>query len=100
MKPLQRVAITFPLSVISLGSLSAIIASQPPRSILGFFLSYLFPVVVIVFGYSFVAAFSHLFGVKRHSIARFALPILVALFLIACSVWLAVQMGAFIRHVA
>ena len=97
---LQRVAIGFPLSVISLGALSAIIALQPPRSITGFLLSYLFPVVAVGFGCFFAIAFSRVFRFPKHPIARFALPVMAALFLVVCSVWLAAQIGALIHRAA
>ena len=73
-KPLQRVAVSFPLSVVSLGALSAIIALQPPRTITGVLLSYLFPVVALGFCCPFVMAFSRYFGVSKHPITRFAIP--------------------------
>ena len=97
-KPLEQIAISFPLSVTALGGLSAIIAVQPPRSIVGFFLSYLFPVVILSFGAWFVTAFSHLFSFSRHPIVRFALPVVGALVLVVCSVWIAVRIGALVHH--
>ncbi len=97
-KPLQRVAISFPLSVVSLGALSAIIALQPPRTITGVLLSYLFPVIALGFGCLFVMAFSRLFAFPRHPIARFALPVILTLFLLVCAVWLAAQIGALVHR--
>jgi hypothetical protein len=99
-KPLYRVAVSFPLSVVSLGVLSAIIALQPPRTITGVLLSYLFPVVALGFGCFFVVAFSRVFEFPKRPIARFALPVIAALFLLICAVWLAVQIGALARHAA
>jgi hypothetical protein len=99
-KPLQRVAVSFPLSVVSLGALSAVVALQPPRTITGVPLSYLFPVVALGFGCFFVMAFSRFFEFPKHPIARFALPVIAALILLVCAVWLAAQIGALVRHAA
>ncbi len=99
-KPLYRVAVGFPLSVVSLGALSAIIALQPPRTITGVLLSYLFPVVALGFGCLFLMAFSRFFEFFRRPIARFALPVIAALFLLVCAVWLAARIGALVHRAA
>ena len=99
-KSLQRIAVSFPLSVISLGALSATIALQPPRSTTGFLLAFLFPIIALGFGCLFVVAFSRLLSFPKHPIARFALPVAAALFLLVCSVWLAAQIGALIHRAA
>jgi len=86
--------------VVSLGALSAITALQAPRTITGVLLSYLFPVVALGFGCYFVIAFSRLFEFPRHPIARFALPVIAALFLLVCAVWIAAQIGALVHRAA
>src|SRR6266699_1458721 len=95
---LQRLSVSFPLSIASLGVLSAISTLQPSRSILAFLFSYLFPLVCLWFGYLFVTAFIRLMSFRRHSIIRFALPILAALLLLVCSVWLATRIGVLVHR--
>ena len=90
----------FPLSVVSLGALSAIIRAAAPRDITGVLLSYLFPVVALGFGCLFLMALSSLCAFPKHPIARFALPVLGAFILLICSIWLAIQMGALIHRAA
>src|SRR5882724_2247569 len=97
-KPLHRIAVSFPLSVVTLGALSAVLALQPPRTITGVLLSYLFPVVALGFGCVFVMAFSRLFEFPKHSITRFAVPVIAAFFLLVCALWLAAQTGALVHR--
>jgi hypothetical protein len=99
-KPLRQIAITFPVSVLSLGCLAGIIDLQPPRSLLGFALSYLFPVLCVGFGWLFVSAFSRFFDSRSHSIMRFVLPILSAVILVVCAIWFGLKIGAIIHRAA
>jgi hypothetical protein len=97
-KPLQRLAITFVVSVASFGAIfAAIFLVREPRSILAMLLGYSLPILFVIFGALFVRAFASLIQ-PRFSIARFALPVFAALALLACDIWLAVQIGHLVRN--
>jgi hypothetical protein len=93
-KPLQQVALGFPGCIVAVAGLSVAISHQPPRSIAGFLLPFLFPVLSIAFGVMFMVAFSRFLSLPSHSVARFALPILLAAALVVCSLWFGTQLAA------
>jgi hypothetical protein len=96
-KPLQRLAVTFLVSVASFG---AVVASmylvREPRSLLALLLGYSLPILFVIFGALFVRACAALIQ-PRFSIAQFALPVFAALALLACDIWLAVHIARLVR---
>jgi hypothetical protein len=97
-KPLERLAITFLVSVASFGAIcAAMFLVQEPRSILAVLLGYSLPILFVIFGALFVRAFAALMQ-PRFSIAQFALPVFAALALLACDIWLAVHIARLVRY--
>jgi hypothetical protein len=92
-KPLQRVALGFPLCIISIAALSFTISRQPPRSVAGFLLPFLFPVLLIAFGGTFLGAFSRALLSPSHPILRFALPIFLSVVLLASSLFIGIWLA-------
>jgi hypothetical protein len=97
-KPLQPVTLGFPLCIILVAALSMTISHQPPRSIAGFLLPFLFPIHSLGFGAIFVVAFNRALPLRSHPIAHFALPILLALGLVACSLLFGTWLAAFFHQ--
>jgi hypothetical protein len=100
-KPLQRLAISFMLCMLSLATLSAILIHHFPRSITGLLLTLPGPVLVVCFSYAFVSALTRVFPLAANPIARFIVPILGTVVLLACLFWLAglLKKATSARHV-
>ncbi len=97
MKPLQRVALGFPICIILITALSFVISRQPPRSIPGFLLPFLFPVLLIAFGGVFLGSFSRALLSSSHPILRFALPIFLSVVLVVASLFAGICLAGLFR---
>src|ERR1041384_4458573 len=96
-KPLQRLAVTFLVSVASFGAVvSSMYLVREPRSTLALLLTTCVPILFVTFGGLFVRALSGLIQL-RFPLAQFALPVLAALALLACDFWLAVHIARLVR---
>jgi hypothetical protein len=97
-KPARQIAINFPLCIILIAALSIIISQQPPRSIAGFLLSFLFPLLALAFGYFFVAAASRSGLLPSHPVLHFVVPILFGIVLLVCCFWLGIRLGELLHY--
>ena len=93
-KPIQQLALGFPICILAVAGLSVTISHQTPRSIAGFVLPFVFPLLSLTFGAMFLVAFSRCLLLPSHPVARFVLPILLAAALVACSLLIGIRLAA------
>jgi hypothetical protein len=93
-KPIQQLALGFPTCIFAVAGLSVAISHQPPSSIAGFLLSFIFPLLSLAFGAMFIVAFNRCLLLPSHPVARFVSPILFAAALVACSLLIGTRLAA------